>query len=199
MTAWADVLAPQHDEAAGWAGVRLDIAKRCAAGDAIPLARGVGGPAEKTFKPQQSLRYLRAGFARLGHRANHLPDFFVDLQVFNILRQIIQPSNQVPRVDQCGENGLPHAGGHTEPGLFTDRYQHTVFHLFDLDGYGGFSTAGGTRAGCDLYSHFVAAANRLCAQVAVIKIGQQSFCDVCGVQITVIDSLFHSFDYNHLR
>jgi len=195
----AGAFTSQHHKAAVWTGTRLDAAKRRTASDTTAFSNRVGCAAEQALQALQTLGNLCAGFIGLRHCGNYLPDFFVDLQVFNVLGKIVQPTEQVPGVHQGGDNRLAHTGSYTQPGLLADGDHDTVFNLLDLHGYRGFSAAGGTRAGRNLHIHFTAVSNNLGSQIAAVKISQDGLGYVCGGQVTVIDSLFHSFDYNHLR
>ena len=189
----------QHHKPAGRAGPRLQVAQWRAASDAIVRVDGVARAAELAAQALQALRDLRAGpgcLRRLGH---HLPDAVCNLQVLNVLRDVIQPPQQVPGIHQRRNDRLAHIGGHPQPGLLPNADHDPVVDLLNIDGQRRLSAAGSAGARGDLYVQGIAVANLLRAQIAAVEMGHQGLGNIVRAKGSVKNSLFHGFDYNHLR
>ena len=92
---------------------------------------------------------------------DHLPDLFAQLHVFDVLGDIIEPSQQAKRISQCCQGTDPKACGNAQPRLLA-KFDHDPI-LDTLDGYSDRGLAAGDRLrpAADLDDHPVGLAQSL--------------------------------------
>ena len=61
------------------------------------------------------------------------PYLLGQLDVFNILRKVVQPAQQGKWIAQRGQRGLPETGRHAQPGLLSNLYHDPFFGALQCD------------------------------------------------------------------
>jgi len=103
---------------------------------------------------------------------DHLPDSIIDLQAFDILRNIVQAPQQAERIPQSRERAHAETGGNSEPGLLSKFHHDPIFDGLDRNGERCLSAGGCTRMSSNLDDHPFAIAQGLCVQVAPVEFSQ---------------------------
>jgi hypothetical protein len=194
---WGRFFPVHQNVSARGAGPRLDVTHRRAARNAVRFADRIGRAAVVTGQAGEPLGELRAGSGLADFPFHHLPNFFGQLQVLDILGNIVQAAQQVHRVEKRGDCRLAKAGGHAHPLLLADLHHHAVLDLLDINRQRGLPAGARELAGGNLDREMVALAQHLGAQVALVVFCHQGLRDGIGGDVTVVDALFHiCFGYN---
>jgi hypothetical protein len=102
-----------------------------------------------------------------------LPDAFCDLQILNILRQIIQPTEQAERVSPGRERGDPNIRSNTQPFLLPYLYGNTVFNFLNRNRERSLPAGRRTLAGRDLYHYLLIVPELPGDQITPVEMGDQ--------------------------
>jgi hypothetical protein len=129
---------------------------------------------------------------------DHIPCLLVELNVFDILREIIQPAKQTEWIPKRRYGGVPQARRDPKPGLLTSLNHHPIFNFLYIDGKGGLPARHRAHARRNLHSHFVLIAYDLRMQVATIELYHKCMSHIVWYYISVKNSPVHVFDYNPL-
>lgn len=181
--------------AGGWLGVP----ERRSASDAGAFSQRVGGSAMIAGDARKPVGQGVRGAKRRHRFVNGVPNFFAQLNTFDILREIVQPREQTERIPKRRPCRLSDAGGDSHPRLLTELDHDPVFGRLDAHGEGGLPAGHRSHAGGDLHRHFVFLPDRLRAQIAAIKFRRQRAGDIVWRDAAVKDSSVHEFDYNPLH
>lgn len=123
---------------------------------------------------------------------NSFPDGIDQLQVFKILREIVEAAKQRKRITQGCQRGPAKTGGCARPGLLAQLDHNAIRRFFDTDGQRSLSAGHGARPRGDLDIHFVAGAHGLRAQVCPIKFRQERLGYFGGCDVSVENSSVHN-------
>jgi hypothetical protein len=174
----------------------LCASKRSATGDAGAFTKWIGG---FTVLANDTLQTL-GEFVRCAQSRRSVvycsPHLFLQLHVFDILCEIIQPSQQTKRISEGRNGGLPEACRHAQPSLLADLDHDPIFNALDRNGQRGLPAGLCSHARDDLDCQIVGLSNCLGTQVAPIEFSHQGLDNVIWFDVPVQDSSFHVFDYN---
>jgi hypothetical protein len=136
----------------------------------------------------------RSGSAR--SIIDHFPDFIAELQVFDILGDVVQPSDQHKGIAHCEQSGNAQVGGYSQPGLIPNLHSYAI-----LDGLQDYAQSRLTprhwpSGGADLNRNFLAAAHLLHLQIPAIEMGHQAASQIVWRDVAVVCALLHGMDYN---
>lgn len=171
----------------------LGFSQRCSAGNAGSLTYRVGSFAVLADHACEALRELLAGSSRAGHLGHYLPDPFCQLEVANVLGDIVEPAQQVPRVHQGGHGCLAKAGSHSEPLLLARLDHHAVLDCLDIDRQGRLSAGTGPLGRGDLHSQILFAAQKLSLEIALVEFSHQCRGNFSRGKGSVKNAFVHSF------
>jgi hypothetical protein len=84
-------------------------------------------------------------------RSINFQTLIAKLNIFNILRQIIQPTKQIKRIPQCRPRRLTEARRNSQPCLFAQLDHDPILSFLNVDRERGLPARYGTRSCGDLY------------------------------------------------
>lgn len=142
-------------------------------------------------------------FRKVGGRARRprrlrddRPNAFAHLQTLNVLREVVQPPKQTERIANSGKRRRSDAGGDAQPRLLTQFRHDAVFDGLNRYRHCRLSARRRIGARADLHDDFVAFAQRMSAQIALIKFRNQRPRQIGGLKVSVKNFAFHRLDYN---
>ncbi len=195
-TIWAASFIRLKDKATVWTGAWLSAAERRPACNAARLSDRVGDSAVFADYSSQALRELMTGSRGARCPIYLIPHQFGKLQVLHVLRDIVQPREQIPGVHERRERGSSQGGRGAEPFLLAQPYHDPVRRLLECDGERRLPARLDARARRYLHCHSFTLVQHLCTQVASVELGHEALCQHLGFYVTVQKSLLHLFDYN---
>lgn len=127
-----------------------------------------------------------------------VPHVFAKLDIFNVLGEIVQSTEQAKGIAECCKGSVAEAGCQTQPGLPAQFDHNAIFNFLDADSESGLSARHGSRPCSDLDRHVIGLPNHLRIHVAAVEFCHQSAGDIIRFDVAVKDSSIHVFDYNPL-
>ena len=118
------------------------------------------------------------------------------LDVFKILRKVVQPAQQGKWITKRGQRGLPQTGRHAQPGLLSNLHHNPFIGALQCNCESCVAARLCTQSRGNLHGHLPGLPECLCVQVAVIEFTQQSLRDIAWLYVSVKNSPVHVFDYN---
>lgn len=118
--------------------------------------------------------------------------------MFDVLRDVVQPSKQIQWIPQCRQGAGPEAGRNPKPGLLAQLNHDPIFQLVDAERDRGLPPGGRAGPAPDLYDQFSPLTEHLGAQISLIEFSQQGLGDIRRIDVPVKNFTVHEVDYNRL-
>lgn len=172
---WAFGFVTGKDETTILACSGLGIPERCATGQAARAAYRIASGAVSAGRATKSGGDVARG-AECPHRFfDGLPHLFVEVKVFDILGDVIQPAQQIQRVASDGQECGAQAGGNPQPGLLTQVNDDPIFMVLNRDAERRSSAGLRVLAAGDLYDCLAIDASLSGYKIAAVKTTKQDF------------------------
>ena len=199
VTVRADRFVGADYESAMGAGGGLRRSQRRAAGNAGAFADRVGCAAMTARYAPQPIRQLMGRAEVCYCLLDGSPNFFAELNTFEILSEIIQPREQTEWVAKRRPGGLTDTRRDAQPGLLTEFDHYAVFHLLDAHCERGLPARHRSHSCGDLHCHLIFLSDGLRLQGAAVELSHQGLSNVAWCDVAVENSSLHDFDYNPLH
>jgi hypothetical protein len=146
----------------------------------------------------QAFRQSIGGPARCHRAIDDIPHVFAELDIFNVLGEIIQSTEQVKGVAERCQRSVAEAGCQAQPGLPAQFDHNAIFNFMDADRESSLSARQGSCPCSDLDCHIIELPNPLRIHVAAVEFCHQCAGDIIRFDVSVKDLSIHVFDYNPL-
>jgi len=132
----------------------------------------------------------------MGRSIDHTPDPFHELHVLDVLCNVIEPVQEIPRIGQCRDRRLAKARRGPQPLLTARLHQDAVLRLPYAHRKRGAAAGARARARGDLNSQVFPVAQDLGSPAAAMKLCDQGVGHIERSERAVVELAIHSSDYN---